>query len=189
MKRPSAMLPQRMRLTCWQSACGSAASEAKARTAACRFDISSAAGMPLPTTSAIVSARRVSLKRIVSKQSPPTPDAGCHETASSQPSICGTCCGSSRVWMRQRFGQLAPLGGVGLAPRAAGLDFLAQRREQVRVVPRLLHEVAHAAAHRLDGEIDAAPAGHDDHRQQRDRAACTRASRSIPSRPDVVSPV
>ena len=63
MKRPSAMWPQRMRLTCWQSSAGCAGSVAKARTAACRFDISSAAGMPLPTTSAIESAEARSAER------------------------------------------------------------------------------------------------------------------------------
>src|SRR5215204_7316407 len=38
-------------------------------------------------------------KRMVSKQSPPTPAAGCHDAASSHPSICGTCCGSRRCWI------------------------------------------------------------------------------------------
>ena len=52
--------------------------------------------------------------------------------------------------------------------------------QEVRVVPRLLHEVAHAAPHRLDGEIHRAPAGHDDDRQQLVDAAWTRASRSMP---------
>jgi hypothetical protein len=36
----------------------------------------------------------------------------------------------------------------------------------MRVVPRLLDEIAHPAAHRFDREIDAAPPGHYDHRQQ-----------------------
>ena len=53
------MWPHRTALTCSQSSAGRAASVAKARTAACRFDISSAAGMPLPTTSAIDSATRL----------------------------------------------------------------------------------------------------------------------------------
>ena len=108
----------------------------------------------------------MSLKRIVSKQSPPTPDAGCHET-DELPAV------DLRHLLREkpgldaeRFGQLAAFVGVGLAARAARLDLLPQRRQKVRVVPRLLHEVADAAPHRLDREIDAAPAGHDDHREQ-----------------------
>jgi hypothetical protein len=103
---------------------------------------------------------RVSLNRIASKQSPPTPAAGCQLAAISQPSICGICCGSKRL------GEIASLGRLAETPRAPGGDLLAQRRDQMRVVPRLLHEVAHAAAHRLNRQVDAAPTGHDDHRQQ-----------------------
>ena len=40
-------------------------------------------------------------------------------------------------------------------------------RQQPRVLPRLLHEVAGAAAHRFDRHFDAAPGGHDDDRQRR----------------------
>ena len=39
-------------------------------------------------------------------------------------------------------------------------------REEVGVVPRLLDEVADAAAHRLDREVHRAPPGHHDDRQQ-----------------------
>ena len=49
------------------------------------------------------------------------------------------------------------LEAVAAAQRAAEGDLRAQGREQPRVVPRLLHEVARAAAHRLDGEVDACP--------------------------------
>ena len=38
-------------------------------------------------------------------------------------------------------------------------------REQPRVVPWLLNEVAGAMLHRFDGKIDAAPRGHDDNRK------------------------
>ena len=45
------------------------------------------------------------------------------------------------------------------------LDLGPERGEQPGVVPRLLDEVAGAAAHRLDGLVDAAPGRHDDGRQ------------------------
>ena len=62
-------------------------------------------------------------------------------------------------------------------------------REQARVVPRLLDEVARAAAHRLDRDLDAAPRRHHDDRQRRiDRLNARRAG-SSPSSPDVVSRV
>ena len=49
------------------------------------------------------------------------------------------------------------------AHRPAQLDLRADNREQPGVVPRLLHEVARAAAHRFDRHIDARPRGqHDD---------------------------
>ena len=53
------------------------------------------------------------------------------------------------------------------AQRAAQLDLRSDNREQPRVVPRLLHEVARAAAHRLDRDIDARPRGQHDDRQRR----------------------
>jgi hypothetical protein len=50
-----------------------------------------------------------------------------------------------------------------LAPeRPRQLDLRANDGEQPRVFPRLLHEVARASPHRLDGDVDAAPGGHDD---------------------------
>ena len=64
----------------------------------------------------------------------------------------------------QRVLGLEPLA---LAERLAQLDLRADDREQPRVVPGLLDEVARAAAHRLDGDLDAAPRGHDDDRQRR----------------------
>ncbi len=122
MKRPSAMWPQRMRLTCWQSSAGSAASVANARTAAWRFDISSAAGMPLPTTSAIESPRRDEPKAMASKQSPPTPDAGCHDTASSQPSSVGMRRRQQLALDAPRFVELAAFDRDLLPSRAPRLD-------------------------------------------------------------------
>ena len=54
-----------------------------------------------------------------------------------------------------------------LAPqRARELDLRAHDREQPRVLPRLLHEIARAAAHRLDRDLHAAPRRHDDDRQR-----------------------
>ena len=59
-----------------------------------------------------------------------------------------------------------------LPPQGAReLDLGADNREQPCVFPRLLHEVAGAAPHRLDRDFDAAPRGHDDHRQCRVVAA------------------
>ena len=45
---------------------------------------------------------------------------------------------------------------------AAELDLRSQDAEKTRVVPRLLYEIARAAAHRFHGELDAPPRGHDD---------------------------
>ena len=51
--------------------------------------------MPLPTTSAMLTASRRAPKDWRSKQSPPTPAAGCQEVAISSPSTAGTAAGSS----------------------------------------------------------------------------------------------
>ena len=69
------------------------------------------------------------------------------------------------------------------AERAAQLDLGAQGREQARVVPRLLDEVARAAAHRLDRLVDAAPRRHDDHGQRRRRAPGAREQQVEPLAP------
>jgi hypothetical protein len=53
------------------------------------------------------------------------------------------------------------------AQRAAQLDLRPDNREQPGVVPRLLHEVACAAPHRLDRHIHARPRGQDDDRKCR----------------------
>ena len=52
------------------------------------------------------------------------------------------------------------------AQRARQLDLRAQDREQARVFPRFLDEVARAAPHRLDGHLHAAPCRHDDDGQR-----------------------
>ena len=65
---------------------------------------------------------------------------------------------------QQRVLGLEPLA---LAQRLAQLDLRADDRQQPRVVPRLLDEVARAAAHRFDRDLDAAPRRHDHDRQRR----------------------
>ena len=65
---------------------------------------------------------------------------------------------------QQRVLGLEPLP---LAQRLAQLDLRPDDREQPRIVPGLLDEIARAATHRLDRDLDAAPGGHDDDRQRR----------------------
>ena len=73
------------------------------------------------------------------------------------------------------------------APQRAGqLDLRANDREHALVVPRLLDEVARAAAHGLDGQFDGAPGGHDDDRQRRVERLELREQRQAFG-PDVVS--
>ena len=55
---------------------------------------------------------------------------------------------------------------LSAAQGAAEFDLGLQNRREPRVVPRLLDEIARAAAHGFDGEFDAAPRGHDDHRER-----------------------
>jgi hypothetical protein len=54
-----------------------------------------------------------------------------------------------------------------VAERPAVFDLASHGGGQGGVVPRLVHEGARAAAHRLDRCVDAAPAGHDDDGEQR----------------------
>ena len=56
---------------------------------------------------------------------------------------------------------------LALSERARQLDLRAEYREQARVVPGLLHEVARAALHRLDRKPDAAPRRHHDDGKRR----------------------
>ena len=99
-KRPLTMCRQSKRFTLAATAAGRSPSRANARTAACRFDMSSAAGMPFPATSAIVKPTEAP-EAVASKQSPPTPSIGRHVTASRRPSICGSDVGSSARWIRR----------------------------------------------------------------------------------------
>ena len=52
-----------------------------------------------------------------------------------------------------------------LLKRAMQFDLRAQNGEQAFVLPGLLNEVARAAPHRFDRQLDVAPRGHDDDRQ------------------------
>ena len=55
-----------------------------------------------------------------------------------------------------------------LAPKGARqLHLRANHRQQPGVLPGLLDEIAGAAAHRLNGHLDAAPGGHHHERQRR----------------------
>ena len=55
-----------------------------------------------------------------------------------------------------------------LPPQGARqLDLGADDGQQPGVLPRLLDEIARAAAHRFDRDLDAAPRGHDHHRERR----------------------
>jgi len=53
------------------------------------------------------------------------------------------------------------------AQRAGELDLRAEDGQKPRVFPRLLDEVASAATHRFDGNLYAAPRGHDHDRKGR----------------------
>ncbi len=73
-----------------------------------------------------------------------------------------------RDQLRESLGaQSAVLGfePLALAQRAAELDLRFENRGEPRVVPRLLNEIARAAAHGFDGEFHRSPRGHHDHRQ------------------------
>ena len=76
---------------------------------------------------------------------------------------------------------LLPLIAPPRGPRVG--DLALEDLEQRDVLPRLLHEALGAAAHRLDGGIDAAPPGHDDDRHRPDRASGrAESARALPGR-------
>ena len=66
---------------------------------------------------------------------------------------------------------------------AAQVDLVLDDGEQARVVPGLGDEVARAAAHGLDGDVDAGPGGHHDDRQAGVERPGASASSSRPSWP------
>ena len=90
---------------------------------------------------------------------------------------------------RNRAVEVEPSGSLELPSalqRAAQLHLRSHDRQQPCVIPGLLNEVAGASPHRLNRDVDARPCGqHDD--GQRRVLGCSRASRSRPSCPDVVS--
>ena len=72
---------------------------------------------------------------------------------------------------------------LAAAQGAAQLGLRAHDREQPRVVPRLLDEVAGAAAHRLDGDVARSPGRHHHDRQRLvGRCGCAAAGRGPPRR-------
>ena len=160
------MLRHSSRLTLLLIEAGETASWAKARTAACRFDISSAAGSPLPAMSAI-DTPRTSPKPSVSKQSPPTPSAGSHVTDEIDAGDLRRCGRQQAALDQACLLHFALLLVIAAAGGAAFRDFALDDLDEREVFPRLLHEALGAAPHRFDRRIDAAPPGHDDDRQGR----------------------
>ena len=53
-----------------------------------------------------------------------------------------------------------------VAQRATGFDLSPQGADELGIFPRLENEIADAAPHRFDGQLDAAPGGHDDDGQR-----------------------
>jgi hypothetical protein len=58
------------------------------------------------------------------------------------------------------------LQALPAAQRAPEIDLRPDDAEEPLVLPRLLHEIARAAPHRLDRQVDAPPGGHHDRRQR-----------------------
>jgi hypothetical protein len=105
--------------------------------------------------------------------------------------ICSTGCIDGRLGDQPAQAVASPSAVWPRADRPAGwrvpkLDLRADDRLQPLVVPRLLDEVAGAAAHRFDRQVHRAPRGHHDHRQRR-IDLLDLLSRSSPSAPEVVS--
>ena len=186
-KRPLTMSPQSRRLTRAQTSPGAAAPSENARTAACRLDISSAAGSPLPATSAIEQPEHVLVERerVVAVATIAT----CRAPRGGHPRgpMHGSVDGSSPRWMARASDCSRSCRTfcwrATRPPRSRG-----ENLQQRRVVPRFLDEAARPAAHRLDRRIDRPPAGHDDHGQERVEHAA-RDTSSSPSPADVVSRV
>ena len=119
----------------------------------------------------------------VSKQSPPTPLAGCQATARSMPADSRHHRRQQAALNQPRVLELALLAMIAAARRAGVGDLPLQDLEQRDVLPRLLHEALGAAAHRLDRGVDAAPPGHDHDRQRRIVAAHARDRARAPHAP------
>jgi hypothetical protein len=73
--------------------------------------------------------------------------------------------GQKRALNATRLVEIATFERDLTAPRAAGIDFGPQDRDELVVVPGLLHEVAHAAPHGFDRDVDRTPSGHHDDRE------------------------
>jgi hypothetical protein len=91
------------------------------------------------------------------------PDAGDHLEDALHRGGLGHQAGHALA-AQQRVLSLEPLP---LSQGLAQLDLRPDDGEQPRVVPGLLDEVAGAAPHGLDRDLDAAPGGHHDHREGR----------------------
>ena len=125
---------------------------------------------------------------MMSKQSPPTPAAGRHCVAISQPSICGIADGSSLRWIRRassisrrsscarrRRSRPASISVWSVASNwTLSHGFCTKSRTPRRIVSTARSTDPHPVITTTGSELS---------------SACTRESRSIPSVPDVVSPV
>jgi len=161
MKRPSAIFPQRIRFTCWIDRLGREGAHGRLqighqqrRRNAFPDNVGDGEREPRVTEADRVEAVAADTRRGLPGDGH-FPAVNLRNLLRQQPLLNA-----------ERLGQLAALRGILAPPRASRGDFASQRREQLAVVPRLLHEVADAPPHRFDGEIDAAPAGHDDDGQE-----------------------
>ena len=135
----------------------------RVRNAPCRLAISRAAPMPFPETSASMNPHPPSINSNQSKESPPIPRAGTQFPNISRPAILAGQFAVT-VW--------PALPGQCPDPTTAVLDFetclwmvsssraLSQGFWTKSDAPR---------AHRLYGQINAAPGGHNDHRSPHSR--------------------
>ena len=155
------MFRHRSRLTLPQIEEGGADSLANARTAAWRFDISSAAGRPLPAMSAIDTPSAAAEGQRV--------EAIAADAVRGLPRHADIDAGDLRYGRREQAAldqagvvELALLPLVPPPCRACLGDFPLEDLQERDVLPRLLDEALGAPAHRFYRRVDAAPAGHDD---------------------------
>ncbi len=128
--------------------------------------MSSAAGTPLPATSAMTTPSvAADLDEV---------EAIAADAVRRLPGGRNLKAGNLRQRGRQqralnqpRFFLFAPLFAILPPCRTAIRDFALDDLEQGDVLPRFLHEALRAAPHRFDGGVDVAPPGHDDDRKGR----------------------
>ena len=186
MNRSSAIRPQRMRLTCWQSSAGCAAVGGKRahgrlqirhqqrRRNALADDVGDgeAEAVRGQTRWRRSSRRRRPSPAATRRRSPSRRSA-----ASPRAAACAGCAALRRARAVRAARPCAAARPSSTSVRSS--------RSRSLVVPRLLDEVAHAAPHRRNREIDRAPAGHHDDREQaidrldpRDAGRCPRGPTS-----------